>query len=289
MIKSAELKTKREQQQNFEEDFFSKAKVVQIEIERGVFLYTVQSSYRSKLGKLENVHAQITPANRIKHIPHKIRNKLLTAYQDEFVREGSYMEHPDEGYVITFSIDSKPTGFFYLDENEFVENNSIPSLSKHLEEGTIPFEALPEELKNILYSYLLQFPGPVDMRTVGEEVARPMRFYVYPEAQGNGSLKVLLSLVTLSTALLNEDKKEIYQLVEARAGLVGNNSGSISAVNDHQLVPPYLAKGYDPSRLNGSGIISWDNPPYRNMSITKPVDVEQVLYLARNHSSDKKF
>ena len=195
------------------------------------------------------------------------------------------MRHPEQGFVVTFSISSQPTGFFYLDTNEIIQRNEVPSISKHMSKGTLSFEDFPDDLKQTIYQYMTQVEsGPIDLRTVGKEVARPMRFYVYPESQGNGSLKVLLSLVTLSTAILNRDKKEIYQLVEARAGIadgVDTPQGSISAVSDHQLVPAYLAKGYDPSRLNGSGILVWNNNPYRNMSITRKIEVPKTLSLAQ--------
>jgi len=255
-------------------------------------VHRIEASYRSRLGNTEAVHAQITSASKIKYIPHAVREKLLAAYEAEFVREGSYMQHPSQGHVVTFSINSQPTGFFYLEDTEQVTNGGTQSLQQHLETGTLAFEDLPQDLQRFIFIYLTQVPQTVDLRTVGEVVARPKRFYVYPEAQGNGALKVLLSLVTLTTALLNEDSEDIHQLVEARAGLTAGTplrAGSTSSVTDHQLVPAYLAMGYDLSRSPQAvvaqnadptlSVLGWENDPYNNVSITKKIPAEFIRSL----------
>lgn len=285
MVVKSELIEKREQQKKFETDFFTSAKIVESEVTHGVRIYRIESSYQSKSGIIAAVHAQITPADRIQYIPNRIRAKLLAAYQSEFVRAGSYMQHPSKGHVVTFSIDANPVGFFYLGENEVITQGSTQSVLKHLQEGTLLFDELPDLLQKTIIIYLSNISNHVDLSSVGNEVTRPMRFYVYPEAQGNGSLKVLLSLVSLAAAVLNQNQKKIHQLVEARAGLVSLGAGSTSTLSDHQLVPLYLSKGYEvvtTSAKTGNKLpaIVWENHPYRNMSIVKPDHVDKILYLA---------
>ena len=285
LVEVHELNEQRANQQAFEVALFRAAKVRTRKLKNGDQMHEVVACVvDSNKGKQE-IGATIIASKNIQSLPLEVQQQLLTYYQSEFVRPGSPMQHPDTGHVILFSINNKPTGFFYLGENEKVENGLIPSVLKHIQTGLLRFEEFPSDLQDMLAVYFRISVPKVHLSDVGTEVARPMRFYIYPEAQGNGGLKILLALTKLATAILNQDKEWMYQIVEARAGLMPGRIGNKSAFSGHQLVPAYVAKGMDltvhgkRSEEVRDNLLVWHNIPYNNFSLSYFVAVAEILRL----------
>ncbi|MBP7843022.1 hypothetical protein KA017_03385 [Candidatus Woesebacteria bacterium] len=264
-------------QQSFEDELFSSARIKKKQLQKGSSIFEIESIIVDQKKVKQKIEVTVIASKDILHLPPRLRQLLLKHYKKEFVRSGSYMNHPDNGHVALFSINGVQIGFFYLGDNEKVSNGLIPSVIKHIESGVLSFNQIPTDLQRLLGIYFQQVNKTVHLGTVGNEVVRPMRFYIYPEAQGNGALKVLLALTSLVTAVLNQDRQEMYQVVEARAGLIPGKKGSQSVATDHQLVPIYLAKGLLPSVIHDGDLLFWENSPYYNMSVSKYVPITQIL------------
>lgn len=269
------MKKDREYNLAFQKSIVEGTKV--ITVETGVFRIVTQ--YSDSKGQTHLVEAMLLPVSKIDLLPKPDRETLLQYYRKEFDRTGSYMQLPIFGNVVAFSVDGLAKGFFFYGEDEFIgEEGVIPSVLKHLQSGVLKPHEVPRSLSEIFLTYARELGSYVSFNDMFQKVVRPMRFYIYPWAQGGGSLNILNSLITITASILNPDVTEIHQVIEARAGLTPGAKGSRSARSDHQLVEVYIKRGYHPVILDDTPVV-WQNTPYYNASLGQKIQVPETLKL----------